>query len=148
MTDIVTLPRPQTGEPIRASHARALQEAVKRLGASNGRQGRARLTTHSLSVGIIQSLIFSPPVHALRIAAGTSTIDAVVPWTFSEAAREGVSYTYTSINEREASFSDGSETQVLTPKYLTGDAVAIFFDGLVWRDLNIDGRQWAAVENA
>lgn len=69
----------------------------------------------------------------------------VLPPTFTETSREGVSYTYTDINTRTA---DGSENQKMTPSYVVGDKIRAAYrfegDGSLL-DLNIDGRQWAKV---
>lgn len=67
------------------------------------------------------------------------------PWTINEASRQGVNYTYTDINNRTA--DSPAETQVLTPVYLLNDflVIAEIEQGRTWRDLNIDGRQWAQV---
>lgn len=66
------------------------------------------------------------------------------PWTLTEASRAGVSYVYTDINNRTA---DGTEVQKLTPEYILNDwlMIAEYEQGGIWRDLNIDGRQWAKV---
>ena len=66
------------------------------------------------------------------------------PPTFTPATRNGVTYVYTDINNRTA---DGTEVQQLTPLYLVQDLIAVvnLEEGTNWRDLNIDGRQWAAV---
>jgi len=70
--------------------------------------------------------------------------DVSLPWTFTVLSRDGVSYVYTDINNRTA---DGTEVQQLTPQYLVQDLIMVgeFEQGTAWRDLNIDGRQWAKV---
>lgn len=69
------------------------------------------------------------------------------PRTITESSRAGVSYVYTDINNRTA---DGTEVQQLTPEYILNDwlLIAEYERGGIWRDLNIDGRQWAKVPDA
>lgn len=66
------------------------------------------------------------------------------PWTLTEAARGAVSYAYADLNNRTA---DGTEVQQMTPLYIIGDnlLIAEYEQTGTWRDLNIDGRQWAKV---
>lgn len=82
------------------------------------------------------------PGQSLNGSAKTWTVTP--PWTFTESSRNGISYVYSSINERTA---DGTEAQELTPLYMIGDFLAVgeYEQGLVWRDMNVDGRQWAAI---
>lgn len=65
-----------------------------------------------------------------------------LPITFTEASRGGVSYVYSTINTRTA---DGTESQELTPVYIVGDLIFAMDDGAGYRDINVDGRQWAKV---
>lgn len=70
--------------------------------------------------------------------------EVTLPMTFNEASRDGVSYVYSTVNVRTA---DGTEIQQLTPSYIVGDLIIAYFTQheYAWRDLNIDGRQWAKV---
>ena len=68
----------------------------------------------------------------------------IIPSTFTESSRAGVSYVYSDINTRVA---DSTENQKLTPIYIINDLVyvaTIAADG-IYLDINVDGRQWAAV---
>ena len=93
-------------------------------------------------IGQIQC-VTTGQVNNLNPAVQTYTV--LPPWTLTEASRQGtVSYVYTDINNRTA---DGTEVQQLTPEYLVFDLLMIaeYEQGGIWRDMNIDGRQWAKV---
>ena len=79
--------------------------------------------------------------QALNPSAIVYPVD--LPWTLTEAARAGTTYTYTDINNRTA--ANPAETQTMTPLYILGDLLLITNLDSRWRDLNIDGRQWAKV---
>lgn len=68
------------------------------------------------------------------------------PWTFTESSRNGISYAYSTLNERTA---DGTEAQELNPLYVVGDFILVgeLEQGRVWRDMNVDRRQWVAIES-
>ena len=75
-------------------------------------------------------------------AAGVYEYTVELPQTFNESSGAGVTYIYTSINDRTA---DGTETQRLTPPYLLNDLVLAVLVRDFWLDANVDGRQWAKV---
>lgn len=79
-----------------------------------------------------------------QLNPSAQTWDVSLPWTFTDLTRGGVSYVYTDINNRTA---DGTEVQQLTPQYIVQDLIMVgeFEQGTAWRDLNVDGRQWAKV---
>lgn len=77
---------------------------------------------------------------------------------FDGKTRDGITYTYTTDIEREATEGADSETQVVVPLYVAGDVIAAaspvsghFLQPTVaglpttvpWLDLNLDGRAWA-----
>ena len=97
-----------------------------------------------LEIKVLQAdtLLCTLPGQQLNPSAQEWTV--VPPWTLTELSRGGVNYVYSDINNRVA---DGTETQQLTPFYTATDFImaAEYEQGTVWRDLNIDGRQWAKV---
>ena len=68
-----------------------------------------------------------------------------LPYTFDVASRDGITYVYADLNNRTA---DGTEVQQMTPRYIVQDQLWVLWmpggDGS-YIDLNVDGRQWAAV---
>ena len=58
------------------------------------------------------------PEQTLQPGVDEYTVE--LPQTFNEASRDGVTYTYTDINNRTA---DGTEIQKLTPIYLINDLI-------------------------
>lgn len=69
------------------------------------------------------------------------------PWLlrqspFENEAFNGVTYAYSSVNERSATDGVDTETQQITPSYVVGEQLLT----LAGVDLNTAGRCWAAVE--
>lgn len=104
-----------------------------------------------LEIRVLVSDIVDPTLSRLECALPGQQLNpsaqkwqVSLPWTFTELTRAGVSYVYTDLNNRTA---DGTEVQQLTPQYLVQDRIMVgeFEQGTAWRDLNIDGRQWAKV---
>ncbi len=90
---------------------------------------------------------------------GVQLINIALPYLlrrtpFDGQTRDGVSYTYTSNVERSASDGVDNETQVIVPGYVDNDEIwatgtnviigGVGVAGVVWLDLNLDGRAWAA----
>lgn len=102
-----------------------------------------------LEIRILLSDIVDPTLSLLECALPGQQLNpsaqkwqVSLPWTFTPLSRDGVTYVYTDLNNRTA---DGTESQQLTPTYLVQDLIMVgeFEQGTAWRDLNIDGRQWA-----
>lgn len=140
MTDILSIPTPTPGDPIRASHIRAILEQVQRNSATSGRLATARTLARLAYVEIKAFDTVERTLTCVPVGLIEPEYTVHPPVTFTEDSRGGITYTYTDTNNRTA---DGAETQQLTPLYVIGDPIGIFFDGTAWRDLNVDGRQWA-----
>lgn len=92
-------------------------------------------------------------------SAGVGTVDVLVakPYLLRNAivSRNGITYSYASTQERTATKSPDTETQVVVPVYVAGDRIFAaravggatgVKDGtrpVRWLDMNIDARAWA-----
>lgn len=81
-------------------------------------------------------------------------IEVAKPWIlrrapFDELSRDGRSYVYNGLSDRDATIGDVTEREIIWPRYLRGDTVYVtkippLFDGtVIWLDLNVDARAWA-----
>lgn len=91
-------------------------------------------------------------------ATVTTTIYNIAkPWLLRQslASRDGVSFTYTTSQEKTATDSPTVETWVVTPSYVVGDIIYATRvanrmgvddsggDEILWLDVNVDARAWA-----
>lgn len=151
--------RARTGEPIRAEDIARLQDALAPAGGALLGLFRpigpvpmaARIVALSAAGTLGAGELADDWLH-VEVLETAERLDVLKPYTLrpSVTSRAGVSFTYASAQARTATQDATSQDQALTPSYAIGDEITIAplarTDGVVWRDCNDDGRQWAVVE--
>jgi len=143
---ITTTKLPSRGSRISARDMRDIIRATRESAQES--KGRVRVTTKAQARAVLLEIKILNLANLTCIPAGQSANPSApeytieLPQTFNEAARQGVTYSYSNINTRVA---DGTENQQLTPNYVVGDLIVVQNIGTFWIDMNIDGRQWAKV---
>ena len=142
-----TVKKPQGGDPIRARDHRRILAQV-RENALQFRGGQYGALTGAQRVALMEvNALPNPGEITAKVSGGADVFVTVTcDITFSELARDSVTYVYTDFNTRTASKSgETDETHKLTPSLNVGDTfLAVSAQGK-WYAVDLGGRQWAAV---
>ena len=139
-------PLPYAGESVHARDMRDVYQSLQDAGTPvlDSEDVSRRLDTPMLYFQVLAQGVPGDGILKCKLVTDQQSTpneyDVLVPETFYETDREGITYTYTDVNTRTA--NPGAHTELLTPKYLVADVIIALFLRGVWRDLNIDGRQW------
>lgn len=89
-------------------------------------------------------------------SSGTADVNVARPYLlrrtiWSGATRNGVTYTYSGVQSRDATTGGTAINEKVTPSYQATDVITaislpiggIGNTGLMWVDMNFDGRSWA-----
>jgi len=160
---------PRKGQTITARHMSEPFNILNQLnsGISPIQQARSTGKTVNISVGRFVITSIANDYLVCRefdgTAQGTSDVYISRPYLLraSMESRNGVSYTYSNSQTREATDGVDTETQEVTPDYVVDDEIYAI-RGIVrgsgvssepagnrkieWLDLNIDARAWAAIQ--
>lgn len=131
----------------------AEQEAI----ANSGEQIRPLISDINALPLIIQRFVVSSVAGDYVVCTrddASGTVNVAKPYQLrnSITSRNGVTYTYTTTQERDGTDGSNDETQVVTPSYVAGDVIfavgpvvggTSVTDALKWVDMNVDGRAWA-----
>lgn len=166
------LRRWKKGESLKARKLNEPVDAINRISGGvrppRQRMGGSRpVNPESLSkvqqfkvVSVQGDYLVCNPYDSLA-AATNQTVLVAKPYLlrqtpFDGSSRDGVTYTYTDGTQRSADDGSETETQLITPSYVSGDIIYAIrnisgktdtYDTLSliieWLDLNVDGRSWA-----
>jgi hypothetical protein len=154
----------KAGTPMKARQVQKIKDAVEGLvtGIKPPRQkipraaAEAVKTTQQFQIESIEGdyLVCNPYDGTTAVA---TQIKVAKPKLLrrSTTSHNGITYTYTSDSEREASDGSDTETQVIVPAYTIGDVIFAVTNiegdtGVVadeqyveWQDMNVDARAWS-----
>lgn len=160
------IPRWKAGEPLKA---RKLNEPVDQINRLKQVQALPAATESASKGRAIRAEVLTEHEDYLKcyLYNGDTRSDVVVnvakpPLLRQYESRDSITYTYSSVNQRQANNGAATEDQEITPGYVAGDEVWIrpiqpfadikFTDAngvtqyLTYIDENIDARAWAAVQ--
>lgn len=167
----VTLEKWRQGDPLTAEKLDQTRRYINELESSATNGGQVFLLgtdLNALPLKVLRCEVVSLDgdfIVCTRAGADATvgTFNVAKPYLLrnSITSRDGVTYTYTTTEERNATNGPISETHVVTPPYVVGDtlfAIGPIVDGpgvtpvtnadatvtaYRWLDMNVDGRAWA-----